>query len=346
MSDTNVKERAVSERIIFFENLGKMFFFSMVSAAIFISLAVLIFVIRSREPERISMPDIVGKYYVDVYNDLARTRLQLHISKLRFQDRPPGVILYQSIPAGAIAHPGDTLDLTINQPEPMVRMPDLMSTSVSTAESVIKRINYDDEVYSLKIGAITRIHVEGIPPETVLAQFPASGDMISPLDRVYLLVSTRSRQLNNGSEEDAQKSLNGQHISILNEYYIRRGIDYRIKKLEDAPERWQSGSIASVAAGKDGVQNVTVFYTKPLARYRQGLELIDMELDEDGECQVVVQEQGYDGSDVKRIVFSSKKHALDETVRVLYYRRGDSYVTGSCGEESVYSKKIKPDTLS
>ncbi len=341
-SSTNTAEDSSP---VFFKNVIRLGVYLIFSLGVFFFLAVIVFSIRTREKEKVIMPDVTGKYYIDAHNDLSKARLRINITKMRLEDLPPGMVVHQSIQPGSTFHPGDSLELTVNQPEPLVRMPDLVGSSLQASETVLSRINYDDEVYNLEIGAVTHIPIDGVPPDTVLAQFPPVGEMITVQDKVFVLVSARVSKVR--QPEVSVESLKGQNIAILNEYFIRNGDQYKIVEVKEPESPNQNGHVANIKKVGDKSYSVSVYLNKPRVRYRSGFELLEIEMEGKGVCKVSETHEPLFGDaneeSQTRDIYRLKHDGSDAPVRVVYFRRGVSHVKAECGEEQVFNKDISPD---
>lgn len=323
---------------VFFTGIGRLLFYLIGAGALFFAGAVIVFVLRGRDNEKLVMPDLSGKYYVDVHNDLAQSQLRVTIVKKHYTDRTPGVILHQSIPAGAAVRPREKLYVVVNQPDPIVKMPNLVATPLATAKAALGRIPYDDDVYALEIGAVSYVPAADVPTGTILAQFPPGGDNVSIRERVYLLVAGEPQAL-----PKSEKELTGQNVSVLSEFFHRQNQDYRITELKPPPERELAGTVYKVEKDAKGRMALGVYYKKPRNRYESGFEAVDVDLDEKGECRAEQFAVGNDASEGGRMFFKTAAHEDDEGVKLVFYRTGTSDLVVSCGGHLVYEKRFKPE---
>lgn len=328
---------------LFFKNFARLVVYTAMAGAFFFVMAVMVFSVRTRDPQRISMQELVGKYYIDVHNDLSRSRIRIHIKKRRFEDKPPGIILYQSLPAGATLRPGDSVTLTVNQPEPVIRVPELVESSLDAAESVLKRINYDDEVYSLEIGAITHVPVENVPEGTIVAQFPAAGDLAIVQDRVFLLISTRPGK-KDSKKVDQPEDLKGQNVSILNEFFRLTSGQYQITKTVVPSDSLPAGTVTGIEKKSDSSYGIEVAYEPPEVRFQSGYEKIQVRLPQANECQVVLSPKP-DATGFKQDQQIYQKHSIQKPidVDVVFFRRGSVSVKTTCDHIEVDRIDFYPD---
>lgn len=314
--------------------------------AIFFAAAVLIFALRGTSPEYNIMPNVTGRYYVDVHDDLTR-RLQLRVSieRRQFPDQNSGVILYQSVPAGKRIEASEKVELIVNQPEPLLTMPDLVRSSLTAATASLGRMTSEDRVYSLNIAAVSEVETAEAPAGTVLAQHPPAGQTVMPGERVYLLVATAP-----AATPPAEESIDrwiGQEVGVLGQLLARIGRDYRIASLDQPPAPGLVGQVHKIEE-RNGTLLLSVYYQAPDVDYANGFELAEFDLEE-GECRATLYPEEQEDRPLSvsepRLVFRSKRHQPDEEVRLLFYRTGVTRLEVVCGEDRVYRSRFHPDNL-
>lgn len=329
----------------YIKGLSGLTFYFLIALALFFTTAVLIFSIRSREQNELVMPVLTGKYYIDVHNDLARARLQVEIAPANYPDRNPGLILYQSIPAGSLVKTREKLRVVVNRPKPLVPMPDLVGSSLEAVRVAVGRIAFNEDIYSFEIGAITRVPENNVPPDTVLLQFPPAGENLSGDQKIYLLVSTRVRRKNQRSQK-FELDEPGQNINVLSEYLIRQGLEYRINPVSQVPDQLRrTGLVSAIRLDEQGVYQLDVYYAEARARFRSGYEKIEFALKEQGECwaEQIYTRDAADAGPVREIIFHTNKHAPDEKITLIFYRRETCDIYINCGGANLYHKQFKPD---
>lgn len=344
----------------FLTGLARFVFYAVLTLAIFFGAAVVIFILRGSSTETNAMPDVTGKYYVDVHEDLnGRLQLRVRLKKRAFNDRAAGLVLYQSTAPGSLVQPREKIELIVNQPDPLLKMPDLMRASIQNARSSISRLAGDERVYALTMAAVSEIETDEAPAGTVLAQFPPAGQSVTPGESVYLLVAKEARQVPVAaagrqtapiSPEEAN-GWAGQNVTILGEYLSRRGIDYRLGEIQPPPSAAENGQVFSVAgpeaAGSGGAPlQLNVYLDRPDERYGSGYELIEVDLDEPGSCRGEVQNLARTETGelpLPRRIFATEAHGDDETVSVILYRTGENEVRFFCGEALVYERTLRPE---
>lgn len=340
----HVAEKESAGQLTIVKSLGRLLYYSIIAVALFIFTALSIFILRNPESEKINMPDLVGKYYIDVHNELSQSRLHVIMRKRRFLDQPPGIVLHQSIQPGAFAHSGETLYVVVNQPEPIVTMPDLKGTSLQASRSILERINYNDETYSLEIGAITYIPSATVPANTVLEQFPPSGTEMKVQDKVYLVVSVQTGRGMTGINRP--EDMVGQNITLAQTYFNKMEKDYKIAELIKPKDPSLIGTIKAVerVKGDREMYHLTVYYRSSQARFQNGYEMLEIDSRE-GECRVWEDDGEERFTDRDRILYQTSHAAAGQKMRVIYYRQGSSLVKASCGDRVVFDQTLNPDSF-
>lgn len=327
----------------FLTGVARLLLYFGLGLALFFGASVAVFVLRGEEVEYSPMPNVTGRYYVDVHDDLTR-RMQLRVSitTRQYPDQNPGLILYQSAPPGRRIAPRDKIELVVNQPEPLLVMPDLNRSTLNNARASLSRLIANDRVYALTIGVVSEIETDEAPAGAVLSQFPAPGASVSPGERVYLLVA-KSPAETPVTEESIDPWI-GQNVTMLGELFARRGIDYRIVKIDPPPAPEQNGVVHAIRK-QNGAYQLSVYFQAPERRYRFGYEQARVELEE-GECRAEVQPDSDAplAGDVQRI-FVSKRHAEDEEVDLIFFRSGAVRLSVFCGEDRVFNKVYGPERL-
>ncbi len=340
--DEGMKEKPEYQ---FFVSISRLLLYAALSLALFLTVAFLIFTLRGSSAEEFPMPDLVGKYYIDVHNDLSRMQIRTVIQKKSYADKPAGVILSQSIEPGSRVSVREKVYVVVNQPEPILVMPELIGASLESAKSKLSTMPADEDVYALQIGAVSFVPVANVPAGTVIAQFPAPKEKVSPFERAYLLVAQPESAKLEGDKNPAPPkqglldNIPGQNIAIASEYFVRKNREYRIRSIKSPSSFYDSGVIQA-AEEKDGVVMLDVLYKKPSDRFENGLEQIDVKLDEPGICKGEVIK-----GDAARPFFvtADRKQAEDKKIPLLFYREGAVQVKITCGDSVVYKKKFHPE---
>jgi hypothetical protein len=328
----------------FFVSISRLLLYGALALAIFLSVAFFIFMLRGSASEEFPMPDLVGKYYIDVHNDLARMQIRSVIQKKSYPDKPAGLILAQSIDPGAKVSVREKLYIVVNQPEPVLEMPELVGASYENAKAKLASMPADEEVYALQIGSVSFVPAPNVPAGTVIAQYPAAKERVSPFERAYLLVaqSETAKDMKDAGPIPKQGLLDtipGQNIAIASQFFVTLKKEYRIRSIKSPASFVDSGVVQS-AEEKDGVVYLDVLYKKPSERFQNGLEKISVELDEPGVCKGEL----IRGNETSQFFLTKDRKAAEKTeTPLVFYRQGTVQVKVTCGDSVVYKKKFHPE---
>lgn len=335
-----------SENLVLFKDISRLAFYTAIALGLFFFTAMAVFILRHRKSETVIMPDLVGKYYINVHNDLIQSRMMVQLEHRRYPDQPHGIVLYQSIPAGSVVGANDKVYVMVNEGEPVLNVPDLNGLSLQAARLTLERITRGDDVYSLESGAVTKIGLKNVPPGTVVGQFPPAGDGIMLHEKVYLLVATSPERIYISS---IPGRIEGQQVDLAINWLQEMGYEYRIRKIERPGKGQVHGEIWNVETTDDGTVLLDVYYREPEFRSKTGYELLDVSLSGDPECTfVATPTAGNRLMAGEKVVYKYNQHDPDEKVKVLFYRRGEIDVAGKCGTKSVLERSFyfeKPDRV-
>ncbi|MDF3821498.1 PASTA domain-containing protein, partial [Leptospira sp. 96542] len=157
---------------------------------VFFVAAFLVVVVRTKEEQKVMMPSVIGKNYIEVHNELLRLQLKVRLETMRIPEKTDGIILSQSIDPGKEVEAGSKLYLTVNIGFDRVTMPDLKGQDLKRAKSILEKVLSGEVYVPLNIGGITYVPAVGDEPvDTVIDQIPLPGKETSSGEKVYLLVT-------------------------------------------------------------------------------------------------------------------------------------------------------------
>lgn len=133
---------------------------------------------------RISAPNLVNKTLREAKIVLEKSGLALGDTISVESDMPKNTIIDQTIVAGTSIPKGFKISVTVSRGavQGEIRTPDLLGKSLSDAESILASLN-------LKIGRITYQPSISLLPNTIIDQYPSSGNMIKSGESVDLFVT-------------------------------------------------------------------------------------------------------------------------------------------------------------
>lgn len=135
----------------------------------------------------IKMPSLLGKTVRDAKITVERLGLVIDTLLNVRSEFPAKTVVEQSIKEGEFLAKGDpvTLKISIGPQVGMVRVPNLISKSLSEAEKILRDL-------SLRIGKRTYLSSPNLLPNTVIDQYPSEDKLVSYGDSVDVVL-TQSR---------------------------------------------------------------------------------------------------------------------------------------------------------
>lgn len=143
-----------------------------------------VYLIVSGGEQLIEMPNLELKSLRDANISLSRLGLILGVVTEDTSDHiPKGAIISQSVPYGSGVGRGTVVDLTLSLGKPLgdIEVPNIVGKSLSEARKIIESVG-------LKIGKISYQVSIDLLPNTVVLQFPRSGEKIKEQSLIDLFV--------------------------------------------------------------------------------------------------------------------------------------------------------------
>ncbi len=298
---------------------GGYFFFIAFSLVVFFIAAFLVVFVRTKSSTMVVMPDVVGKPYNEVHNELMRLQLKIRLESKRYPDKTDGIIIYQSIRPGREIEAGSKVSLTVNIGLDRLIMPDLKGQSVASAKNSLEKVLSGETYVSLPLGGITYVEPkEGELPDTVVDQIPEAGKNTTSGEKVFLLVTKPPVKKKEGDPQVLDFKP-GDSFVFAQRTLARAGIPSKTE-LVSTKFRSETGKIESVQ--KLGNEyKFKVFYFEPEDRVESGYESFEYEAPENGTYKLVVKDQN---DETKQIEISAPtQYKEGEKIQTVFYRAGD-----------------------
>jgi hypothetical protein len=191
---------------------------------LFFLAGLIIITVNVRTREKVSIPLLVGKLYLEEHNNLISSGLRIELQKTNLVEYPYGYILAQSIAPGEIVSEGSRLILLTNDSKSVVPVPNVVGSSESIAQKILANIPVGKTSFSLSIGTITRIP-NNKPAGEVIAQFPPEASAVIPETPVSILVSEGPDKLKTGYLFPDVKNV---HVEIIKKMSYDNHIPFKI----------------------------------------------------------------------------------------------------------------------
>ncbi|TGK13274.1 PASTA domain-containing protein [Leptospira stimsonii] len=301
--------------------IGGYILFLAAGLLLFFSAAFLVVFVRTKSTAKVIVPDLVGKSYPEVHNELNRLQLKVRLENKRYPDKTDGIILYQSIRPGREIEAGSKIVLAVNTGVDRLLVPDVRGQSIDSARANLQKVLAGETYVELQIGGITYIEPQADQlPNTVIDQIPEPGKNTTSREKVFLLVTKAPSKT---KEEFAPTSFQGASFPLVQKSLTRSGIKSRVEEIISTRVRTENGLIQSARMEGDEIR-FKVLYFEPELAVESGYELFSYEVGDNGEYKAVVKPENQDVADVLTLPVSLKDGEKFQTV---FYRKGSVKLT-------------------
>lgn len=293
---------------------GYILFLSLGMVLFFLG-AFTVILVRTKSPYQTSMPNLVGKNYTSVHNELLRLRLKVILEHSRLPEKNEGEILSQSVAPGKQVEAGSHVYLTVNQGYDRIEMPNLKGQNISRGKEMLEKVLSGDLFVSMPIGGITYIEAkDGESAEIIVDQIPEPGKITTSGEKVYLLVTESPKK------ETKNQSFILQPFPFVAESLNRKKIPWKITQWEPIKQREKTGL---VTVGKLQSTGYEFIVGKPPEgnRIEEGYEFISWEVPKSGVYQVETI-AGEEKNISKEIAMLPLPWKEGETISLAFYRQG------------------------
>lgn len=299
--------------------VGGYLLFIAFGLVVFFIAAFLVVFVRTKSATLVVMPDVVGKPYNEVHNELSRLQLKVRLESKRYPDKTDGIIIYQSIRPGREIEAGSKVSLTVNIGLDRLIMPDLKGQTLASAKNAMEKVLSGETYVSLQLGGITYVEAKnGELPDTVVDQIPEAGKNTTAREKVFLLVTKAPGKKKEGDPQTFEFKPGDSYV-FAQRVLARSGIPSKAEILE-TKFRPANGKIESVQ--KTGSEyRFKVFYFEPEDRIESGYEKFEYKISDNGIYKLVVKDQK-DAS--KQLEISAPtQYQEGEKIQTVFYRAGD-----------------------
>ncbi|WP_040508140.1 PASTA domain-containing protein [Leptospira wolffii] len=299
---------------------GGYFFFIAFGLVVFFIAAFLVVFIRTKSATMVVMPDVVGKPYNEVHNELVRLQLKVRLESKRYPDKTDGIIIYQSIRPGREIEAGSKVSLTVNVGLDRLIMPDVKGQSLASTKNSLEKVLSGETYVSMTIGGITYVEAkEGELPDVVVDQIPEAGKNTTAAEKVFLLVTKSPAKKKEGEAPQTLDFKPGDSFVFAQRTLARAGIPSRAEVLP-TKFRPDSGKIESVQKIGNEYQ-FKVFYFEPEDRVESGYESFEYKIPENGTYKLLVKDQNDDSKQTE--ISAPTQYKEGDRIQTVFYRAGD-----------------------
>jgi eukaryotic-like serine/threonine-protein kinase len=190
----------------------------------FAFVSVFILVVRTKPAKEITVPDVTGKKFIDVYNLLSRKEVQPKVTFKDVADIDDGIIISQYPESGTVVKSDTRIRVTVSRSSFYVDTPNLIGLAYPIAVNKMKNLQYQGRPVSIQKGVVSYIPSETTGANIVLGQSPLGGERITPDRKINLLVSAGSAK-GNGTVPDVKN----QSIDLVYDLLVASGISIKQK---------------------------------------------------------------------------------------------------------------------
>ncbi len=184
----NASGQDTETRFTIMQKIFRASVYYFIGLSIFFIVGFIIISVRVSIKNKVEIPSVTGKLYLDVHNNLTDLGLKIEIKNEHTTEYPYGFILFQSLSPGKIVKEGSRITLVVNQSQNIVKVPRLVEMKEDLVQNILNNIHIGSRNFRLIIGTVTRIPSDRAKGE-ILAQFPEAGTPVVPDSPVSLLVS-------------------------------------------------------------------------------------------------------------------------------------------------------------
>lgn len=298
---------------------GGYFFFVAFGLVVFFFAAFLVVFIRTKSSTMVVMPDVIGKPYNEVHNELMRLQLKVRLESKRYPDKTDGIIIYQSIRPGREVEAGSKVSLTVNIGLDRLIMPDIKGQSLASAKNSLEKVLSGETYVSLTVGGITYVEPkEGELPDTVVDQIPEAGKNTTAAEKVFLLVTKPAVKKKDG-EVQGLDFKPGDSFVFAQRTLVRAGIP---SKSEIVPTKFRPDSGKIESFQKVGNEyKFKVFYFEPEDHVESGYESFEYKIKENGTYKLLVKDQNDESKQTE--ISAPTQYQEGEILKTVFYRAGD-----------------------
>jgi hypothetical protein len=307
----------------------------------FLVISYVIVMLRMFSVETNLMPELTGKYFINVYNDLKKYNLNIEIRRIYIREKPEGIILQQSILPGETIKPKDRLVLLLNSYEPFLTMPDVTNSLLENAKEKLLSIPYENDIYRLEISKILYVYKNNVPENTVLYQYPAAGTKIKINEKIILIVSTLE------SVSFDTKILDQLDIGTASQYFMYNGKPYIITELIYTDKEDLNAKIRQIKFFNKTYEVSVYFNKNKKYRFYSDFELDNISFLRKEYCSIHLSNQNLESiEDIKsskKIWFSEPEIFADKKFPLVFYRAGKTYLYLICNDRIISKRFYEPD---
>ncbi|PJE02398.1 MAG: hypothetical protein CK427_07945 [Leptospira sp.] len=295
--------------------------------------AFLVILVRTKNPHETTMPNLVGKNYTNVHNELLRLRLKVNLEEIRIPEKNEGEIISQSVSPGKSIEAGSHVYLTVNQGYDRVEIPNLVGQSLTRAKEILGKVLSNEIYVPISIGGITYIEASNEEAsDSVIDQIPEAGKITNSGEKIYLLVTEPKTQ-----KEKSDQSFLNQPAPFVIQALNRQKFPWRIQSFAETKLRSESGLVQSIQKDSN-IANLIVNRAPKGNALQGGYEFVEWEVGDDGIYNIFLEDYETETKTLDLMISQPWKEG--QIMNFAFYRKGDVLAKIQTTDNDL-AKKIK-----
>ena len=322
----------------YFKSIGRvaLIFFLGFSLYLFISTMMLVFL--TKPSKEVKTPDLVGKKYTDVHNNIVRAGLRPELKFKDVFDLDEGMVLAQHPEPGEIISEGNPVKITLSRSAFYIDTPSVVGMELPMALNKVKSLHYRERSVSIAKGVISYIPSDKNAENIVIGQSPRAGEKITPDRKINLLVSSGKAQ-----PDAIMPDITGQSLELCYDLLMSKGV-YIQEDIANTGELAKSGIITAQNPAKGAVLEkgstvrLNVGHFPLTDKIYIGYETVEYRIP-DGE-KAGLYEAYIDDNSSRRTRFSANMRP-GQIIKFMFQRVGNARVSIVCDKKPVKILSIK-----
>lgn len=339
-SSNGQKKTGEMPEFTYFKPIKRLALIFFLAFMLFVFFATLILILLSKETAELKIPELLGKRYVEISNNLQNRGFRVELKFADVYDIEDGVVLKQYPESGRIVEDGSKITLTISRSKFFVNVPNLTGSQLPIAINKLNNLHYKDKSVSISTGVISYISSEKTAANVVIDQSPKAGEKITPDVKVNILVSSGP-----GATNRIMPDVVGQSVELCYDLLLAQGIVIKeqVVKVGDIN---QSGLVISQSIPKDtplkegDVVTLTVNYYSLTEHPYVAYEYVEYEIpsgEDEGLFEAYIED-----NHSKRIRYSARAKSK-EKMDFVFQRVGNARIYINKDKKNIGIVKIKVD---
>ncbi len=322
----------------YFKSIGRvaLIFFLGFSLYLFISTMMLVFL--TKPSKEVKTPDLVGKKYTDVHNNIVRAGLRPELKFKDVFDLDEGMVLAQHPEPGEIISEGNPVKITLSRSAFYIDTPSVVGMELPMALNKVRSLHYRERSVSIAKGVISYIPSDKNAENIVIGQSPRAGEKITPDRKINLLVSSGKAQ-----PDANMPDITGQSLELCYDLLMSKGV-YIQEDIANTGELAKSGIITGQNPGvgakleKGSTVRLNVGHFPLTDKIYIGYETVEYRIP-DGE-KAGLYEAYIDDNSSRRTRFSANMRP-GQIIKFMFQRVGNSRVSIVCDKKPIKILSIK-----